>query len=74
MSAVTPRIVLNYLEDKKKQWGNRNVCIGQDAIAAALGATEDYVATILESLKEQGKVHNSSPKCWALGSGRLGRW
>lgn len=74
MSAVTPRTVLNYLEDKKKQWGNRNICLNQDAIAAALGAPVDYVEGILDSLKESGKVHNPSPKCWALGSGRLGRW
>lgn len=74
MAGTSPRMVLNYLEDKKRQFGGRAICMGQDAIAAALGSPVDYVVGILESLAEQGKVHKTSPGCWTLGKGTFGRW
>jgi hypothetical protein len=69
MSAANASTVLKYIEDKKAQYGNRAVCIPQNTIAMALGVPEQVVRSILESLKERGKVHETSRGTWCTGSG-----
>lgn len=69
MSAANATSVLNYLEEKKKQYGNRAVCIPQNTISMALGVPEQLVQGILEGLKERGKVHQTSPGTWCIGTG-----
>lgn len=74
MSVVNEQRVLNYLMQKKEQFNNRSICLGQDMIASALGVQVTLVSQLLASLAERGKVHQTSPGCWALGKGTFGRW
>ena len=69
MSAANAQSVLNYLEEKKLQYGNRAVCIPQSTISAALGVPESIIKSILDGLKERGKVHQTSPGTWCMGTG-----
>lgn len=74
MSAANARQVLDYFERKREEARGRNLCIGQDIVAAALGVPVNTVAQLLDSLAEAGKVHRVSPGCWSLGAGRMGKW
>lgn len=76
MSAANESTVLNYMQQKKMQFGNRAVCLDQGSIAAALGVSVEQIESILSSLQERGKVHMTSGgdlrfrnACWTLGRG-----
>jgi len=69
MSATNPTAVLKYIQDIKESRGGRACSIPQGNIAAALGVPEPIVVSILESLKERGKVHEVSRGSWCTGTG-----
>ena len=69
MSAANPTSVLKYLQDIRESRQGRACSIPQGNIAAALGVPENVIVSILESLKERGKVHEVSRGSWCTGQG-----
>lgn len=69
MSAANAQTVLKYIEDIKQSQRGRSCSIPQATISAALGVPENVIRSILESLKERGKVHEVSRGSWCTGQG-----